>query len=84
MIIHKAVCEKCGKEEDLKIIDYATSKVNDNNYNLYDIPDGWKYFGICPKYLACPSCAATLSSLHDKKTYEFFTKKLGGKEDVLV
>ena len=75
MIIHKAVCEKCGKEEDLKIIDYATSKVNGENYNLYDIPDGWKYFGICPKYLACPSCAAALSSLHDKQTYSFFTEK---------
>lgn len=84
MIKHICICEKCGKEEDLKIIDYATSKVNGSNYNLYDIPEGWEYFGICPKYLACPSCAAALNSLHDKQTYEFFTKKLGGKEDVQV
>jgi hypothetical protein len=38
MIKHTCICERCGKEEDLKIIDYATSKVNGNNYNIYDIP----------------------------------------------
>ena len=75
MIVHKVVCEKCGKEACMIVIDHVTSKVNGGNYNLYDIPAGWKYFGICPKYLACPSCATALSSLHDKQTYGFFTEK---------
>ena len=49
MIKHSCICDKCGKEEDMK------SSWDNQMRETFNTPDGWEYFGVCPKYFFAPN-----------------------------
>lgn len=63
MIKHIVICDKCGAQEDMVL-------APDSNYK-YCIPDDWKQFGICPKYLLCPHCANELQCQIESFIYKY-------------
>ena len=61
MVKHIVICDKCGKEENMK---------QDWETKIYNIPDNWKHFGI-HKYLLCPECRNVLTSILESEIYKF-------------
>lgn len=68
MIKHICICDKCGKEEDMRM-EYG------NGSPIYKNPDMWKEYGIHPKYLLCPSCSAELTAKLESVIYNFVKGK---------
>ena len=58
MIKHTCTCDKCGKEEDMKI-KYCVAQDSEQPV-IYNLPDRWEHFGILPKYDLCGECSAKL------------------------
>lgn len=73
MVKHTAICDKCKKEKDLKQDFILLDKTN--SIPVYKIPDGWKEFGVFPKYLLCNCCTSELNSKISTLTYEFVEKE---------
>ena len=58
MIKHICICDRCGKEEDLKV-KYCVAQDSEQPV-IYNLPDRWEKFGILPKYDLCGECSAKL------------------------
>ena len=71
MIKHICICDKCGKEEKLKSVDYLPSEKMNKNYDVYDLPDKWTRIGILPKYSLCPDCTYKLDQMKVNLDHEF-------------
>lgn len=71
MVKHICICDKCGKEENLKSVDYLFSEKMNKNYDVYDLPDRWTRIGILPKYSLCPDCTYKLDQMKVNLEHEF-------------
>lgn len=73
MIKHICICDKCGREEDMK----AKYCVNQDSEQpvIYNLPDRWEYFGIMPKYQLCGKCSAELKCKIEDLIYRFVENK---------
>lgn len=65
-----AECDRCGYQEDFT-----------KDTPRLTIPERWQHFGICPKYLLCPTCSSSLRSKLDGLTYEFVRNP---KKDIMI
>ena len=65
MVKHTCICDRCSKEEDMKL------SWDSNMKETFNVPDGWEYFGITPKYVLCPYCAADLQCSIEQHIYNF-------------
>ena len=61
MIKHIVICDRCNKEANMK---------QNLETKIYEIPEGWQYFGI-QKYLLCPECKNVLISMIENEIYKF-------------
>ena len=69
MIKHICICDRCGKEEDMKI-KYCVAQDSEQPV-IYNLPDRWEHFGIMPKYQLCGKCSAELKCLIQDEIYKF-------------
>lgn len=82
MVKHICTCDKCGKEEKLKSVDYLSSEKMNRNYDVYDLPDRWSWVGILPKYSLCPDCTFKLAQMKADLENEFMkVTYLANKEE---
>lgn len=63
MIKHEAICDKCGKIEQLKY----NIEVN----RCVDLPEKWEEIGVCPKYQLCAECAFELNRMKREAEHNF-------------
>ena len=69
MIKHICICDKCGKEDDLKI-KYCVAQDSEQPV-IYNLPDRWEHFGIMPKYTLCGKCSAELKCDIERYIHNF-------------
>lgn len=75
MIKHTCICDCCGKEEQLRSVDFLFSKKTDKNYDVWELPEHWEEHGILPKYTLCGKCSAELKCKIQDTIYTFVTLK---------
>ena len=67
MIKHSCICDRCGKEEDLKV-KYCVGQDSEQPV-IYNLPDRWEHFGIMPKYQLCGKCSADMKVKIERLIY---------------
>ena len=65
MIKHTCICDRCGKEEDMK------SSWDSEMRKTFNVPSGWEYLGVCPKYVFCSECSSQLRQEIEMHIYRF-------------
>ena len=69
MIKHICIFDRCGKEENLKV-KHCVGQDSEQPV-IYNLPDRWEYFGVCPKYIFCSECSSQLRQEIEMHIYRF-------------